>query len=167
MRERGRATWTWLTWQALLLWSWWLLGLSLLARALDRLAGGVRWSVDRGFTGAEMAHCPLMAWWGIAIIVTPPEQLRQSALYREMLQVAPSAIWVLVSLLASLSMLAGVVNSRQRLSEAGFIVTAAFWLMVGSLIYMLSHSPLTTSVYVVLAASALWRFADLATDDVP
>lgn len=123
----------------------------------------VRWSVDRGVTGAEMVHGPLMAWWAIAIWVTPHEQLSLNPLYAQMLTVMPRPGWIIATAGMALLMAFGIWQRMPRVSEIAFVITAAFWSMIGSFVYLISHTPLTTSVYIVIAASALWRYADIAT----
>lgn len=119
-------------------------------------------------------------WWqsrdvGVGEIVLPPalivgalalrrltdEQIRGISTYRQMDAVVPMAWWYVAALVVAAFIIGGTLLHWRAVSAFGFLLSSVFWATIGLIIWRVTDTLLTPTLYAAFAIGSAKRAGEL------
>lgn len=125
--------------------------------ALSHTIRGVQ---SHGVTASEFMHIPLLVWAVLVMQTTASETRESSAFWRRMESVMSLNLWSTLLIIVMALMVAGLALHRPWMLRIAYIAACAWWVHIGLVFWDLTNTYLSPAIYLIFAASCLYRFGD-------
>lgn len=121
---------------------------------------GIKWGFKHNIASADVLLIAIMAWWAVALYAST-NGTRDSGLYHFMRQLLPIEAWAGIAASMVVIKIVGIIRQSFTIRSVGLIMMTAWWITMGGYIWVSVHTLLSTSVYVIVAITAIYRYAEL------
>lgn len=116
----------------------------------------------RHISAFSVLMLPFHILFAVIMLATPRAHVAASPVYSKLTEALPIEFWAIGLIFMSACVLVGILRRRWMLARIGYVLMAAWWFLIGGLVYSAATTLLSPSVYVLIALTCLYRQAEIA-----